>query len=71
MYLCDRADKEAKCFLSIRTIAKDLSIGTSTVKRALNDLEKLGHIARVNRKRTNGGKSSNMYYLTPRGKSNF
>ncbi len=44
MYLRDRADKDGSCFPAINTIARDLKISKSTVKRALSDLEKEGYI---------------------------
>ena len=40
MYLRDRADKNGSCFPAISTIASDLKMSKSTVKRALDDLEK-------------------------------
>ena len=64
MYLADRADKEGKCYPAIGTIARELKLSRSTVKRALNDLEKSGYLRKEQRWRENGGKSSNMYYLT-------
>lgn len=39
VYLYDRADKDGYCFPAINTIARDLSISRSTVKRAIYDLE--------------------------------
>lgn len=64
-YLKDRANKDNQCFPSIGTIAKDLHISDSTVKRALNDLERAGFIKRENRFRTYNtktyGKTSNLY----------
>lgn len=63
LYLVDRADKENKCFPSIRTIARHLSISESTVRRALTDLEKEKLIRKEMRKRGNGSFSSNTYYL--------
>lgn len=64
-YLKDRADKVNQCFPSINTIARDLHISCSTVKRALNDLEHAGFIERENRFRTYNektyGKTSNLY----------
>lgn len=66
-YLKDRANKENQCFPAIRTIAKDLHISDSTVKRALNDLERAGYIKRENRFRTYDkktyGKTSNLYTI--------
>lgn len=61
MYLCARADKASACFPSIKTIAKDLEISDSTVKRAIKELKQKGFIQIENRTRNNGGKSSNLY----------
>lgn len=64
-YLKDRANKENQCFPAIGTIARDLHLSGSTVKRALNDLEKAGFIKRENRFRIYNkktyGKTSNLY----------
>lgn len=66
-YLKDRSNRDNQCFPSIGTIAKDLHISDSTVKRALNDLEKAGFIRRENRFRTYNkktyGKTSNLYTI--------
>lgn len=64
MYLHDRADKDGKCFPAIGTIARELKLSRSTVKRAVADLEKSGRLHKEQRWRENGGKSSNMFYLT-------
>lgn len=64
MYLRDRADQDGKCYPAIGTIAKELKLSRSTVKRAISDLEKSGYLRREQRWRENGGKSSNMFYLT-------
>ena len=63
MYLRDRANKDGSCYPAINTIAKDLKISKSTVKRALSDLEKDGYINHERRYRKTGGNSSNLYYL--------
>lgn len=63
MYLHDRADREGKCYPAIGTIAKELKLSRSTVKRAIQDLERTEHLRKENRWRENGGKSSNMYYV--------
>lgn len=63
MYLRDRADKEGKCYPAIGTIAGELKLSRSTVKRAIADLEKSGHLRKENRWRENGGKSSNLFYV--------
>lgn len=63
MYLKDRADKEGQCWPGIKTIARELSLSRSTVKRALADLEQAGLLRRELRYRENGSKSSNLYTL--------
>ena len=63
MYLRDRADKNNSCFPGIKTIAKDLSISATTVKRALKDLETAGYVDKIRRYRQNGGNTSNYYIL--------
>ncbi|OLN30110.1 helix-turn-helix domain-containing protein [Desulfosporosinus metallidurans] len=63
MYLRDRSDKDGKCYPAIGTIAKELKLSRSTVKRAIADLEKSGHLCKEQRWRDNGGKSSCMYYV--------
>lgn len=64
-YLKNRANEDNQCFPAIGTIAKDLHISDSTVKRVLNDLERAGFIKRKNRFRTYNkktyGKTSNLY----------
>ena len=64
MYLRYRAGKDGSCYPAINTIAKDLKISKSTVKRALFDLEKDGYIKHERRYRKTGGNSSNIYYVT-------
>jgi len=63
MYLHDRADKDGKCYPAIGTIARELKLSRSTVKRAITDLEQSGHLRKEQRCRENGGKSSNLYYI--------
>jgi len=60
MYIRDRADKDGKCYPAIGTIARELKLSRSTVKRAIKDLEKSGHLRKKQRWRENGGKSSNL-----------
>ncbi|WP_034145276.1 helix-turn-helix domain-containing protein [Desulfosporosinus sp. BICA1-9] len=69
MYLHDRADKEGKCYPAIGTIAKELKLSRSTVKRAIADLEKSGRLRKEQRWRENGGKSSNLYYVVQQDSS--
>ena len=66
MYLRDRADAEGKCWPGINTIAADLKLSRSTVKRALADLERAGYLKRTHRFRENGSYTSNLYTVLPR-----
>ena len=63
MYLRDRSDAEGKCWPGIGTIAADLSLSRSTVKRALADLERMGYLKRQERHRGNGSRTSNLYIV--------
>mgnify|MGYP002627463529 CR=1 FL=1 len=63
IYLKDHADKNGTCWPGIKTIAKDLKISVSTVKRALNDLYSLGLVSKKSRWRENGSHTSNLYTL--------
>ena len=63
MYLKDHADSEGKCWPGICTIAKELGLSQSTVKRALDELYKAELVAKEHRWRENGSLSSNLYRL--------
>jgi DNA-binding MarR family transcriptional regulator len=63
MYLRDRSDRDGRCYPAIGTIAKELKLSRSTVKRAIADLEKSGRLSKEQRWRENGGKSSNLYRI--------
>ena len=63
IYLYDRQDKEKKAWPGIKTIASDLSLSRSTVKRAIKDLENAGMIRKEAHYRENGSANSNRYYL--------
>ncbi len=63
MYLRDRADEKGSCFPAISTIAADLKMSRSTVKRALSDLEKAKFLRHERRYRQSGGNSSNLYFV--------
>ena len=64
MYLKDRADLDGRCWPAIKTIAADLGLSRSTVKRALDDLIRVGLIEKEPRWRENGSYTSNLYRLT-------
>ena len=63
MYLRDRAGKDGSCYPAVSTIAQDLKMSKSTVKRALGDLEKAKYIRHERRYRQSGGNSSNLYFV--------
>ena len=66
IYLFDRADKNGECWPAIPTIAKELKLSESTVRRALKDLKKAGLITTEQRSREKGGKSSLLYKISKR-----
>ena len=66
IYLNDRSDKDGECWPAIPTIARDLKLSQSTVRRALHDLRKEGLIVTKQRYRTKGGKSSLLYKIQNR-----
>jgi len=61
MYLRDRADAQGRCWPAVRTIARELGLSRSTVKRALHDLVQSGYLKKEPRYRENGSKSSNLF----------
>jgi len=63
IYLSDRAGRGSDCWPAVRTIAADLQLSRSTVKRALNDLVKAGLIEKEARYRENGSNTSNRLVL--------
>ncbi len=63
MYLKDRCNCEDECWPAIKTIAKDTSLSTSTVKRAIADLVRYGVVEKEPRYRENGSYTSNRYRL--------
>ncbi len=63
LYLADRANREGQCWPAIPTIADELHLSVSTVKRALRDLRGAGLIITEQRYRKRGGKSSLLYTL--------
>ena len=63
LYLKDRADQGGTCYPAIGTIAKELHLSISTVKRAISDLERNGFIRKKQRWRENGGRSSLLFEI--------
>lgn len=63
LYLSDRSNKSGECWPAIPTIAEELRLSQSTVRRAIRDLRKAGLLVTEQRYRPNGGKSSLCYKL--------
>lgn len=63
IYLSDRANKNGECWPAIPTIAADLKLSPSTIRRALRDLRKAELVETRQRYREKGGKSSLLYTL--------
>ena len=63
MYLKDRSGKGWDCWPAVNTIAADLQLSRSTIKRALHDLESAGLVQKEARYRENGSHTSNRFIL--------
>ncbi len=63
IYLADRTNENNECWPAIPTIATDLKLSTSTVRRGIRDLKKAGLIETEQRYRKKGGKSSLLFRL--------
>ena len=63
MYLRDRSNSSGKCWPGIKTIARELNLSRSTVKRALDDLYQAELITKETRRRENGSLTSNLYSI--------
>ena len=62
--LCRHADVNTlACFPSRKTIAKECSLGVSSVDRAIDELCQHGLICKIHRRSKDGGKMSNYYTL--------
>ena len=60
-YLCERANKEGKCWPAVPTIAREIKLSEKTVRRAILDLCKAKVVETEQRYRTKGGKSSLLF----------
>ena len=60
-YLRYRQGKNENCYPTHKRIAADTKCSVSTVKRAINELVEKGHLEKINRRRSNGAKTSNVY----------
>lgn len=63
IYLSDRANFQNECWPAIPTIAKDIKLSPSTVRRGISDLRKAGLLDTAQRYRKKGGKSSLLFKL--------
>ncbi len=63
-YLCMRSGNDNACFPSLDTIHQDTGIGLTTVKNTIPKLVEQGYIIKINRKKSNGSSTSNLYRLT-------
>lgn len=63
IYLADRTNENNECWPAIPTIATDLKLSASTVRRGIRDLKKAGLIETEQRYRKKGGKSSLLFRL--------
>lgn len=63
LYLYDRKNKDNVTWPGLNTIARELSLSRSTVKRAIQDLEHVGLVRKEVHYRQNGSATSNRYYL--------
>ena len=66
LYFYRRANAKGESFPSYGTIAKDCKCSRRTAIRAVAVLTEKGIISKENRKRENGGYTSNLYTLTHR-----
>ena len=63
IYLADRANKNNECFPAIPTIARELKLSESTVRRAIGDLRKAKLVETEQRYREKGGTSTLLFKL--------
>lgn len=61
MYLKHRGNTEGKSFPSVPTMARELHLSQSSIRRALTELVEHHYIARDPRYRRSGARSSNLY----------
>lgn len=63
LYLYDRANADGECWPSIPTVARELKLSESTVRRAVKDLKKAELLSTEQRYRARGGKSSLLFQI--------
>ncbi len=63
LYLRGRANKEGFCWPAVPTMARELKMSESTIRRALRDLVQEGFLKIEERQRESGADSSNKFTL--------
>ena len=63
LYLRGRANREGVCWPAVPTMARELRVSESTIRRALRDLVREGFLVIEERQRESGADSSNQYIL--------
>ena len=63
IYLADRTNENNECWPAIPTIAADLRLSPSTIRRGIRDLKKAGLLETEQRYRKKGGKSSLLFRM--------
>ena len=68
VYLYDRANKNGECRPSVSTIAKEIKLSQSTVRRGIKDLRRAGLVETTQRYRTKGGTSTLLFKISSNDK---
>ena len=63
LYLRGRANKEGFCWPAVPTMARELKVSESTIRRALRDLVREGFLVIEERQRESVADSSNKYWM--------
>ena len=63
LYLRGRANREGVCWPAVPTMARELKMSESTIRRALRDLVQEGFLKVEKRQRESGADSSNKFTL--------
>lgn len=63
LYLRGRANREGVCWPAVPTMARELKMSESTIRRALRDLVQEGFLKVEERQRESGADSSNKFTL--------
>ena len=63
LYLRGRANQEGFCWPAVPTMARELKMSESTIRRALRDLVQEGFLKVEERQRESGADSSNKFTL--------